>query len=85
MEDITLKYRNNDITILWKPGVCKHSTLCWKGETGLVSVFNPAKRPWIDPDGATTDEIIQRITNCPSGALSFYYNSEEPKPENHSH
>ncbi|MFN8116701.1 MAG: (4Fe-4S)-binding protein [Bacteroidia bacterium] len=80
MTEITKKYSNKDITIVWKPSVCIHSTLCWKGEKGLKSVFNPMEKPWIKPEGGTTDEIIERVNNCPSGAISFYYNNEEHKP-----
>jgi uncharacterized Fe-S cluster protein YjdI len=84
MKDISKTYSNNEITIVWKPSVCIHSTLCWKGEKGLKSVFNPMEKPWIKPQGAETEAIIQRVTSCPSGALSFYYNDqkEEPKTEN---
>jgi uncharacterized Fe-S cluster protein YjdI len=72
-----LKYKNNDITIVWNPDNCIHSTLCWKGENGLLDVFNPSKRPWINPNGAATDKIIERINQCPSGALSYFKNNEE--------
>ena len=72
MEDITKRYSNDDITIVWKPAVCIHSTLCWKGQKGLLSVFNPSKHPWITPEGGTTAEIIERVNQCPSGALSYY-------------
>ncbi len=74
MEDITKKYSNDDITIAWQPAKCIHSTLCWKGQRGLLSVFNPSKRPWIIPEGATTEAIIQRVEQCPSGALSYMKN-----------
>lgn len=80
MKDITKKYSNGEITIVWKPSVCIHSTLCWKGEKGLSSVFNPAEKPWIKPEGAPTAEIIGRVNNCPSGALSFYYDEAVDKP-----
>lgn len=77
MKDITKKYSNGEITIVWKPSLCAHSTLCWKGEPGLLPVFNPMRKPWIDPNGAGSEDIIKRVNNCPSGALSFYYNTEE--------
>jgi len=80
MTEITKKYSNEEITIVWKPNVCIHSTLCWKGEKGLKQVFNPAEKPWIKPEGASTSEIIERVKNCPSGAISFYHNNEENKP-----
>lgn len=76
MADITKKYSNDEITIVWKPNMCIHSTKCWKGESGLRNVFDPAKKPWITPEGGTTEQIIERVNNCPSKALSFYYNDE---------
>ena len=50
-----LHYTNDEITVVWKPKVCQHSTLCWKG---LIEVFNPKERPWLKIDGATTQKII---------------------------
>lgn len=77
MDDTTKKeYSNGEVTIVWKPSVCIHSTLCWKGEDGLKSVFNPSERPWIKPEGATTDKIINQVKKCPSGALSYFLNNE---------
>lgn len=77
MKDITKKYTNGEVTIVWKPNTCIHSTICWKGITGLGTVFNPSKKPWIDPLGANTDKIIEQVKKCPSGALSFYLNDKE--------
>lgn len=77
MKDITKKYSNGEVTIIWKPAVCIHSTKCWRGPEGLPEVFNPAEKPWIKPEGATTERIIQQVKNCPSGALSYEMNSEE--------
>ena len=76
MKEITKQYSNGEITIVWKPELCKHSTICWKGEGGLPQVFNPRERPWIKPEGAETELIIQQVQKCPSGALSFYRNAE---------
>lgn len=77
MEDMTKKYSNGEITIVWKPALCQHSTKCWKGREGLLSVFNPMIKPWINPMGGTTDEIILRVNNCPSKALTYYRNEDE--------
>lgn len=71
--DITKKYTNNEVTVVWKPKTCIHSTLCWKG---LGEVFNPTKRPWIELGNATTEAIIEQVKKCPSGALSYYINTE---------
>jgi uncharacterized Fe-S cluster protein YjdI len=69
MENITKKYTNGDITIVWQPEVCIHSKLCW---TELMAVFNPRNRPWINMDGADTERIKQQVDRCPSGALSYF-------------
>lgn len=69
----SIKYSNGEVTVVWKPKVCIHSTLCWKG---LIEVFNPKERPWIKMDGATTERIIEQVKKCPSGALSYYMNNE---------
>ncbi|HXU26037.1 MAG TPA: (4Fe-4S)-binding protein [Bacteroidia bacterium] len=76
MKDITKKYTNGEITIVWKPATCIHSTVCWKGAAGLGEVFNPMEKPWIKPEAASTARIVEQIKKCPSGALSFYYNNE---------
>jgi uncharacterized Fe-S cluster protein YjdI len=69
----TLKYTNKEVTIVWKPKVCIHSTLCWKG---LIEVFNPKEKPWIKMNGAATEKIIEQVRQCPSGALSYYLNED---------
>jgi uncharacterized Fe-S cluster protein YjdI len=71
----TFKYSNNDITVVWKPNTCMHSTLCW---TGLLEVFNPRERPWIKIEGSTTGKIIEQVKKCPSGALSYFMNDLSP-------
>jgi len=72
-----LHYTNGEVTVVWKPKVCIHSTLCWKE---LIEVFNPRERPWIKMDGATTGQIIEQVRKCPSGALSYFLNDEAGKP-----
>ncbi len=72
----TLKYTNDEVTVVWKPKACIHSTICWKG---LIEVFNPKERPWVKMDGATTEKIIEQVRQCPSGALSYYLNVDEAK------
>jgi len=62
------RYSNDEITVIWKPEVCAHSTLCWKS---LLNVFDPRKRPWVNMLGATTEEIVETVKKCPSGALSL--------------
>ncbi|MCX6256918.1 MAG: (4Fe-4S)-binding protein [Bacteroidia bacterium] len=71
-------YKNEEITVFWRPDLCIHSTICWRH---LVEVFNPKKRPWVKMDGAETDRIIETVKMCPSTALSFKWNDESRNRE----
>ena len=73
MRDITKKYTNGEVTIVWKPDMCIHSAICFRG---LGEVFDPQKRPWVNPHGAETEKIISQVKKCPSGALSYFMNEE---------
>ena len=77
----THKYTNNDVTVIWQPEMCMHSTICFKG---LIEVFDPKKRPWVNMEGATTERIIEQVRKCPSGALSYVMNNEQAPEENNS-
>lgn len=81
-KNITKHYTNGEVTVVWKPGACTHSTICWKEATGLPTVFNPRERPWVKIDGSTTQEIVAQVEKCPSSALSYFYNKDgEQKSE----
>lgn len=73
MEDITKKYTNGEVTVVWKPSECIHSGICFRG---LGEVFNPRQRPWVTIGGSSTDKIIAQVKKCPSGALSYYLNRD---------
>ena len=74
MREITKKYSNGEITVVWKPHLCCHSTICFKG---LPQVFDPRVRPWVNIEGAASDEIVVQVARCPSGALSILRDGEE--------
>ena len=76
-KEITKKYSNGEVTVVWKPSMCIHSAICFNG---LPGVFDPRKRPWITAEGGTTQEIMAQVNKCPSGALSYYHNSEMTNP-----
>ncbi len=67
-KDITIKYSNDDVTVVWKPKMCIHSCVCWKE---LGEVFKPQEKPWVKMDGATSERIMEQVDRCPSGALSY--------------
>ncbi len=62
------EYSNGEITIIWQPEKCIHSGICVKT---LPKVYHPGERPWIKPEFASTQELIDQVAKCPSGALSI--------------
>ena len=64
----TKEYTNGVVTILWQPEKCTHAGVCVRT---LPKVYNPKAKPWITPEFATSEEIINQVAKCPSGALSI--------------
>jgi CDGSH-type Zn-finger protein len=63
-----VSYIGKRITIHDNRGICAHAGFC---TDRLKTVFRMNQEPWIHPDGASAKEIIETVTKCPSGALSY--------------
>jgi len=74
MAQKNFRYSNGEVTIVWRPELCIHSGRCVRG---LPEVFKPKEKPWITPEGSTTEKIIAQVKRCPSGALSYFMNEGE--------
>lgn len=61
-------YSNGEITVIWIPEKCIHAARC---VTGLPGVFNVKARPWVNMQGAATEDIKRVVESCPSGALTW--------------
>jgi CDGSH-type Zn-finger protein len=68
------KYIGKEITIHDNRGICSHIGYC---TDSLPEVFKLGQEPWIDPDGASKEKIIETIKKCPSGALSYSVDGKE--------
>lgn len=55
------------VVIHWDSELCIHSGVCVQS---LPPVFNTRRRPWVNVDGADSDEIAATVAGCPSGALT---------------
>lgn len=66
-------YSNGEINVVWKPGVCIHSAICFKGLSGVP---DPRRKPWIDMSKDETNRIIEQVKKCPGGALSIVDGSD---------
>jgi len=67
-------YAGKNITIHDNRSICAHAGKC---TDGLPSVWRMRVEPWIDPDGADVEAIVETIKQCPSGALSYSIESIE--------
>jgi uncharacterized Fe-S cluster protein YjdI len=66
--DLTREYANDEVTVQWYAGRCIHSANCVRA---LQRVFDPRRRPWVDPNAGSAEAIVAAILRCPSGALHF--------------
>ncbi len=73
-----IDYTGKHITIHDNRGICSHAGYC---SDNLSAVFRLRTEPWIDPDGATAQEIISTIKKCPSGALSYSVDQVEHRDQ----
>lgn len=76
--EITKRYSNGEITVVWQPSLCIHSAICARG---LPRVFDPRRRPWVILDGFDSEAIVEQVGRCPSGALSIEYVTPETGTE----
>jgi len=72
------EYRGKNITIYDNRAICAHSARC---SDDLAAVFKYGSEPWIDPDGAGVEAIIETVRKCPSGALSYAIDGVEPSAQ----
>ncbi|MBI4082075.1 MAG: CDGSH iron-sulfur domain-containing protein [Candidatus Lambdaproteobacteria bacterium] len=62
-----IAYRGQGVTIFDDRSVCAHAGAC---SDTLAKVFKYGEEPWIDPLGASAQEIARTVALCPSGALT---------------
>ena len=78
LRDKRKSYQGKKITIHDNRGICSHAGFC---TDHLTAVFSSERKPWIDPDGATVEALIEVIKQCPSGALSYSIEDAEHRDQ----
>jgi CDGSH-type Zn-finger protein/truncated hemoglobin YjbI len=68
-------YQGVQVTVLDNRGLCAHSGFC---TDRLATVFRQGQEPFVAPSGGRMDEIIRAVRACPSGALGYTIDGEEP-------
>ncbi len=71
-------YVGKEITLHDNRGLCAHIGFC---TDNLAAVFRLRTEPWIDPNGAEAQAIIDTIQTCPSGALSYTIDEVEHRDQ----
>ena len=67
------EYTNGNLTVIWEAQKCMHAAKC---VNGLPDVFKPNEKPWIQAESASSDDLINTINQCPSGALTYRLTNE---------
>ncbi|MFE6768675.1 (4Fe-4S)-binding protein [Streptomyces griseus] len=62
-------YDGEGIVVGFDAHRCLHAAECVRG---LPPVFDVDRRPWVQPDNASADEVADVIHRCPSGALQYH-------------
>lgn len=77
------QYDGDGIRITYDADRCIHAAECVHG---LPEVFDPNRKPWIDPGAAAADDLANVVRRCPTGALAYERldgeAAEEPAPTN---
>jgi len=66
--DMVKEYSNGEIVVIWRPDLCIHAGICVQL---LPEVYKPQERPWVKVENATTEQLKDQVTKCPSGALTY--------------
>lgn len=65
-QDQDRRYTGEHADVTYNLKRCIHAEQCIKR---LPGVFDPQKRPWIQPATESADALVELVEHCPSGAL----------------
>lgn len=76
-------YQSDTITVTYDKSRCIHAAECVRG---LPAVFDTSQRPWVRPEQAEAEAVVEVVLRCPTGALHFERQdggpAEAPLPQN---
>jgi CDGSH-type Zn-finger protein/uncharacterized Fe-S cluster protein YjdI len=59
-------YKGRHINVSFETGRCIHAAECLRA---LPEAFNARETPWVKPDAASAEAVMEAISRCPTGAL----------------
>lgn len=75
------EFEGTDLIVRWDRLRCIHAEECVHGSP---EVFDPDRRPWIEPDRIDANRVADLVLGCPTGALHYERKDggrPEPTPE----
>lgn len=67
-KDEILTYEGEEVTIHYNRLLCSHAAECGRRQK---AAFDSSRKPWIVPDNAPKQGVLDVVKACPSGALRF--------------
>jgi len=66
--DRLITYEGAKVSITYNPRLCSHAAECGR----LAGhIFDTTKKPWVELDNGTVDEVRAVVAACPSGAFAL--------------
>ena len=62
------EFKNDKLVVRYNPAMYIYAGECVHG---LLPVFNPSRKPWINVSGASAAAVIEQVTRCPPVALTY--------------
>jgi len=75
-KDEILTYEGEEITVHYNRLLCSHAAVCGARQK---AAFDSSRKPWIVPDNASKEGIMEVVKHCPSGALRYALPGEAPQ------
>lgn len=66
--DRLIAYEGQEVTVTYNPLLCSHAAECGRL---AKHIFNPAQKPWVQPDNGSVEDVRAVVAACPSGALAL--------------
>eukprot|EP00752_Nemacystus_decipiens_P019206 g17262.t1 len=65
-----------EVTVHYTPVLCSHAAECVKASS---AIFDPNRKPWIEPQNGKMADLLAAMSNCPSGALRIEVKDTTPQ------
>jgi len=66
--DRLITYEGAEISVTYNPRLCSHAAECARI---AGHIFDSSKKPWVQLDNGTVDEVKAVVAACPSGAFAL--------------